>query len=170
MSQSSFKHAEYFGEDGVNPNRVKPNYSGPVVYQKHKSFSYTGGIDLHTVDKIILPGNMLGPNGSMRFHAHFQSNNNANSKSFGVYINGLAMYTSSSTASLNNYMNFNLKNRGVVNQQLMGVIGASGTSGLAGNIKTIDTSQDMLVEFKINLTDAGDTGSIESWIIEMIPG
>jgi hypothetical protein len=170
MSQSSFGHAEYYAEDGVKSNRVKPNSAKPIVIQKHKSISYTGGIAEVLLDSVVIPGNAMGSNGSLRIHAHCQGTVNANVKTISVYLAGVGINNSSLNPNLNNYQNIVVGNRGTPGSQFTGSYGLSGTSTSLGSVKNIDTTKDMLLEFKATLANAADTVSLESYVVEILPG
>lgn len=132
----------------------------------------TGTTDETTLATITLPAGSMGANGWIRLRTLTSQTNNANSKTFKVYmggeevINSTAGYTSSSTTARVTQV----WNRNAENSQVAGAKSANddpGESGAALTTFAVDTSADVTILITGRLTDGADELNLEAYSLEV---
>lgn len=129
----------------------------------------------NTLATITVPGRAMGLNGRLRVTTAWSLTNNANAKSLLVRFSGAAgtTFQSASGASVAVYkavcdiMNVNAANAQKGGSPFSGVLG-SGASAFATS--AVDTTGDTTIVIRAQKGTAGDTITLESYLVELIPG
>jgi hypothetical protein len=136
------------------------------------AFTQTTG-SLITAYALTIPGNTIGPNGSIRVTGAISYDNDGNSKTLGLSYGGTSLGLSSQTTSLNQGLLGGFSNRGATNVQgpLTGRNLTTGTTTSAFLYGAVDStvSQTLALSLELN-TAATDTITLESIVVELIPG
>lgn len=124
---------------------------------------------------ITVPGKLLGPNGQLRVSTLFTVTNSANNKTLRARLGGAAgtaMYAVVVTTTVNVNDQRIIANRGAQNSQIgPGANSASfGQSATAVQAAAIDTSVDQTIVLSGQKATAGETITLESYLVEAIPG
>lgn len=119
----------------------------------------------------IVPGNVLGPNGSIEWHRAVNNNNSANNKVYNTYLGasnfqGLTQTTNPKEGGMGV-----IRNRGHVARQAAANAAHGDNNNASGITKlTIDTTQAQVFGFALQLTNASDFAMIESHGIKIYYG
>lgn len=124
---------------------------------------------------IPIPAGAMGPNGALRVTTVFSVNNNANSKFANVRLGGLsgALYWGANLANNLSQRNMlTIHNRNSQSSQVGGVaFGAMGTPQTTGvTTSAVDTSAAVDLVISGALANAGDTITLEAYIVEVLYG
>lgn len=131
--------------------------------------SVTGTLTETTLATITIPGGMMGPNGSLRIRALFGGTNSANSKTMRVRLAGSAMATSAGFTTSDYALHQVLvANRNAQNSQLASYGTAQAGTGSV-TVTAVDTSVDQLLTITGQLASAGETLTLQSFLVEALP-
>lgn len=127
------------------------------------AYTQTTGLDIPGPN-VVVPANLLGPNGSLVWERVQNNNNSAGNKVYETYLG--ANPVSGGTDNTNPYRaaQGRIHNRGVVTRQIAGN-GQNGDTGALGGLKylTCDTSQSIILSQTLNCQIATDYAVIESF-------
>jgi hypothetical protein len=135
--------------------------------------SHTGNTDETALASITIPAGAMGPNGVLRVTSLWSYTNSGNNKNLRVRLGGLAgtQYTgitATTTATLRHQCQ--IHNRNAANSQV-GVTGSLqtyGTNAAAITTSAINTAADAVLAFTAQLASAGETISLESYLVELL--
>jgi hypothetical protein len=134
--------------------------------------AYAGLTGEQVLASILVPAGSMGPNGSLRVDAMFNCTNDANVKVVNVKANSttVASTTLTTYGGVRKFQRW--ANRGAQNAQIVQQYGPADAGYTAGQVAytTIDTSQNVTLTLTANLANAADFISLESYLIEVIPG
>jgi hypothetical protein len=164
--------ARSYGTAAINNEGTRTQIAPIVLAQSGVAVSHTGNTSLTNLATVTVPGGLMGKNGRLRITSLWSMTNNANGKSVSAALAGTAFYnvTVSSIRSLQ--LLTTIANRGAQNSQVGSpndMVG-TGTSTSAPTTAAIDTSADQDAKLEIILANSGDTITLESYSIEVMPG
>jgi hypothetical protein len=128
-----------------------------------------------TLATITVPANAMGANGVLRITTHWNITNNANVKTPRIRFSGGAgtIYSTATFASQSDaIIRGNIANRGTTNSQvgLLETIFSSGGSAVNGRtVSAVDTTVSTTIVITGQKAVAGDTLTLESYLVELIP-
>ncbi len=136
------------------------------------SRTITGTLTETSVYQLIIPGNSMGPEGSLRVSALWSMTNDASVKTLRLKFGNSSPLTFPGATSSVTSMNFicTIQNMGVTNSQ-------EGHGSLASSVFTttaalltanIDTTVDQLLEVTLQLADVADFASLRRILVELI--
>lgn len=137
--------------------------------------SHTGDTAETQLASLTLPGGAMGPNGILRVTTLWNYTNSANSKTLRVRLGGLsgpAFQANVVTASNIGVMQRTIQNRNSQASQV-GFNAANATSyttvGSGTSVATgsVDTSADQNIVITVQLASAGETVTLEAWLVEL---
>ena len=144
------------GFNNVYTTGVPTIPGAPVAFVTTGPGAYTGVTGAANGPTIVIPGNSLGPNGSMYYETTWQYNNSAGTKALTVTFGGSTIFNQNGTTSLCTSVKKNLQNRGVTNAQVSSDTGGQPGTGVGqaaiATLTTIDTTvnQNLIVVFNQN--------------------
>jgi hypothetical protein len=160
---------------GMRTHERPPRFLGaPFILAQDwtNSNAITGTLAETAVNKqVLIPGGIIGPNGSLRVHAAFQGSNNANIKTCQIKLGGVTISGSTLqfTASPGLAVTRNFANRGAMN--LNRWVGSSSSPVAEGTHSvvdtTIDTSIDQLLTFSVTLANIADSVYLAGYRVEV---
>ena len=140
--------------------------------------SHTGSTAETALATIAVPANAMGPNGVLRITTHWSYTNNANAKTLSVRFGGVSgtqylannVSTSATTRDQRHIHNVNANN-----SQKGGMVGAVSVGGWGSNANapvtsTLDTTTAKDIVISGVLANAGDTVTLESYLVEIVYG
>jgi hypothetical protein len=133
--------------------------------------SHTGTTGETTLATVKVPGRSIGPNGVLRITSTWSHTNSANIKILRAKFGGTTFGSISATTTATFRMQQEIHNRNASNSQ--GGYGTGGTGGWSTTTGSpitaaIDTTADQNVVFSIELANAGETATLESYTIEVL--
>lgn len=149
-----------------------------VLARSFVAASITGTTVESTLASIAVPGGLLGPNGFLRLVEFWSYTNNANTKTLRARLGGQQIHGKAESTSLSvRYTSF-LAARGNEAQQLAFAATGSTGPGLADNststsafsVLTVNAAVDQVLTLTAQLANAGDTATLEGYILEIMPG
>ena len=140
--------------------------------------SHTGSTTETALATITVPANAMGPNGVLRITTHWSYTNSANTKTLSVRFGGvsgtqyLANNVSTSATSRDQR---HIHNVNAANSQKGGMVGAVSVGGWGSNanvpvMSTLDTTTAKDIVISGLLANAGDTVTLESYLVEIFYG
>lgn len=140
--------------------------------------SVTGTTTETALATITLPGGAMGPNGVARITSNWSYTNSANSKTVRYRlgasgVSGTAMLQASVTTTATHVLQRTIHNRNAQNSQLSSAIATQtswNSSANANATAAIDTSSDQPIVLSGQLTNTGETVTLESYVVEMAHG
>ena len=140
--------------------------------------SHTGSTTETALATITVPANAMGPNGVLRITTHWSYTNSANTKTLSVRFGGvsgtqyLANNVSTSATSRDQR---HIHNVNTANSQKGGMVGAVSVGGWGSNANvpvtsTLDTTTAKDIVISGLLANAGDTVTLESYLVEIFYG
>lgn len=133
--------------------------------------AHTGDTTETTLATIAIPAGAMGPNGALRVTSHWSFTNSANAKTARAKLGGTAFLVASHTTSSGGVYQRTLQNRNSQASQIS-YQHNSGNSYTTGNIFTasVDTSVAQDIVLTGQLASAGETITLESWLVELFHG
>lgn len=129
--------------------------------------SHTGNTNETTVATVSIPAGVMGPNGRLRVTSVW-SQTGGNSKTFRGRLGGIGgtalIATTVTTTGYNSVGT--IANRNAQNSQ----IGTGSMGNATPATGSIDTSSAQDLVFTVALTNSGDTGALESYLVEVMYG
>lgn len=149
-----------------------------VLASEAVAVSHTGDTSEAVLAAFTLPGGMMGPNGALRITSVFSFTNSANAKTMryrlgGAGIAGTQLMVIGASSSLSIMTQRLIQNRNSQASQVAGPgafansFGASGTPPATGSV---DTASDQTVAITGQLTNSGETITLESCLVEVAFG
>lgn len=123
---------------------------------------------------VTVPANAMGPNGWVRITSLWAANNNANGKSIRVRwggVGGSALISLGLGSNASAYSQIVVANRNATNSQIANA--ANGVPGVFGNVNNapaVDTTQSFTIVFTGQKTVAGDTITLDGYLVELMYG
>jgi hypothetical protein len=164
-----------FNSSGILLQLVGPGGSAVnlpyAISQSATAVSLTGSVAETSMLSITIPASIMGINGSLRLSTVWSTTNNVNNKTITTKFGG----TTASTAVLASCATYReqrqISNRGSLSSQVTstGAAGGWGVSSSAIVTLTKDTSIDQILSVTGTLANAGDTMTLESYVLEVIP-
>lgn len=150
-----------------------PAIPAPVGFVTTGPGAYTGIITLQNAVAINIPGNSMGPNGTIRYSFTMTVPNNANSKTVIAAYSSFAPSNTVTTTTATASVVRSFSNRGVTNSQVndggQGLLGP-GLGGGPPQFAAIDSTQTQVFLLEAQLAVATDYIVLEKFLIEVIPG
>lgn len=144
-----------------------------LAAQSAAAASITGTLVETTLASVTIRGGSMGPNGSLRISHLWSYTNSANTKNLRIKFGGTTYFlTQPNVTATATGVTF-VRNRTAASQVGMGAtIGGSGAGTVAGAAVTsaLDTSADQVITFTAELTNTGETITLEGYTVEIIPG
>ena len=167
-TRQNLGNASYLGATGSLPL---------VIAKSAIAVSTPADVTEDILATVTIPANAMGINGRVRIMCSFTFNNNANSKTLRVRFGGIGgtiLYGPARSTTLASSYFLEHANRGVANSQVSSVALEMATTGAVtgGNVITsaIDTTASTTIVFTGQKAVAGDTLTLESYMVELIPG
>lgn len=133
--------------------------------------SVTGGTSETTLATIPIPGNLMTPNGHLRLTSLWTVTSSANAKTMRAKLGGTAFLAGAVTTSATFQNIITIRNRNAANSQV-GHPASSGTPISANNSATTTGTVDTTVAQNLLITgqlaDAGDTITLEDYLLELM--
>lgn len=163
-----------------NGTRWQPMGGSCLIAASNVKTSLTGFVGEQIAISVLVPAGLMSANGQLEIFHLTEFTNSANIKRLRIRHNdtitagtGSSYYSASFTTS-NTALAFTyIKNDNAMNLQASQSAGTSsgfGSSGIAGATGTIDTSLNSYVIFNIELANASDLVSLESYWINYLEG
>lgn len=134
--------------------------------------SITGTLTETTLATITIPAGSLGPNGSFEIETLWTVTNSANTKTLRVKLGSTAFANIAATTSASAQLHTRVANRNSAASQV-GFPSANssgfGVSSAAVTTGAVDTSQDAIVTITGQLASAGETITLESYVVKLFP-
>lgn len=133
--------------------------------------SVTGTISQTALASLTIPGNAIGPNGSLRITTLWTVTNNSDTKSIGATFGGTVFMNKSLTTSDSFQAQTIIRNRGVTNSQVSSspsAVADYGSSGANTQTGTVDTTQNQTLNITGTLGTSSDTITLESYTVEVL--
>lgn len=150
---------------------------GFVIAQSAAAVALTGTLVETVLASVTIPGGTIGANGRVRISHAWSNNNNGNSKTrsirFGtsVGITGTQYTSVSPTTQICHYNEHMISNRNSEASQIGNVpvsaTGGPGAFNSAAVVSTVNTANDSVICFTGLLTSAGDTITLEHYLVEV---
>lgn len=142
-----------------------------VLEQSHIAIPHTGVTGATVLKTVKVPGGTMGKNGMLRITTLWSWNNTTGTKVVQIAFAGSVTHGSSGTTSQSIELQKSIRNRNSESAQVIhNVPNLSTVSGTAVTTIAVDTSVDQDITFLANLSVATDTATLESYLIEVIPG
>jgi hypothetical protein len=136
--------------------------------------AYTGVTTAQNGVTYVVPGNLMGPNGTLYYEASYQYPNTAGAKTASVAYGGVAIFTRGETTSVSGAIAKKLQNRGVANSQISSDPGGQPGVVLAAvaspTVTAIDTTANQNFIFVLQLATATDFLVMERLFVAVFPG
>lgn len=143
-----------------------------ILAQSGAPLSKTGDLNKTTLASVIVPANAMGKNGSIRVTTVWSMTNNANAKNVITQWGGTDIATLACASMATYREQRQITNRNALNSQVafVSAFGGWANSAVAISTQAKDTSQDQTLGIAVQLTNATDTITLESYLVELIPG
>lgn len=170
-------------DDLVGTGSALPNFAGSgtrlgsarVLDQSAVAVSCAADVTEDILATITVPAKLLGKNGQLRITTQWSYNNNANTKYLRVRfggIGGTVYMITAPTVQLGFQAVTTIANRAATNSQVGGSQGMTDTGVVVATGKTtsaVNTLGSTTIVITGQKTVAGDTITLESYIVEIIP-
>lgn len=143
-----------------------------VLCRNAAAASHTGDTNETTIATCTVPANSLGANGRLRVYSVWGYTNSANAKNLRVRfstISGTAYAEVAPTTSTAIVLAFDIANRGATNSQVGKPTASGSASGTAAITSAVATTASTTLVFTAQLASAGETITLESSIVEVLP-
>lgn len=148
-----------------------------IIDQSNSNSSITGSTAESQLAAITVPSNSLGINGRMRITTHWSVTNNANTKSVRIRYSSSTgnPYLAGSLTTVEAFKHqCEIYNKGVTNSQegfsMPSAQGGWGTTTIAIQTSTIDTTADTTLYISGQLSVTTDTITLRSYTVELMYG
>jgi hypothetical protein len=161
----------------ANPTFTGTGGSGYPIILAQSSAAVSGAADTNenALATITVPAGAMGVNGRLRITALWTVNNNANAKTARIRFSGASgtEYTSLNLASQASFSQQTyIANRGAANSQVgpanNQTFGGWAATGTAVTTSAVDTTAATTVVISGQKATAGDTMTLESYLVELI--
>ncbi|MEG3144209.1 hypothetical protein U1839_06040 [Sphingomonas sp. RT2P30] len=148
--------------------------SSSVPCKSAVAASVTGTVIETTLVTCTIPANAIGPNGQVEIMTLWSTTNSANTKTLRVKFGGTAYYNSPVTATLSANAVTRIANRNATNSQVgFQAIATAGVGNGGANANTtsaVDTTASVNIDFTGQLTNTGETITLESYLVRVTYG
>jgi hypothetical protein len=174
-----WKYITISGNTQQNATSAQNNYVGNqfipavmVVAQSAVAASHTGDTNDFTFATVQIPAYAMGPNGRLRITTLWSCTNNANNKNVRVKFDGTSFTDLVLTSVANARAVTEISNRNANNSQVGAPVNFAGVGTNTGALITaaIATSSNKNITITAQLATAGDTVTLEAYVIELIRG
>ncbi len=120
---------------------------------------------------VTIPANSLNVNGALRITALLSMTNNANAKALTVSLEGETVNAAvtGSLTSASQQIQLTLRNRGVLNSQVMfDSFSNTGSAAVLPVYSNVDFSQAQTITFTLTLANATDVVTLEAYSVEVL--
>ncbi|WP_334004325.1 hypothetical protein [Burkholderia cepacia] len=141
-----------------------------VVAQSAVAQTVTGTTNQTVLASVTIPAGSVSPNGVVRITPLFTFTNNANVKNLSITFGGATVLNTNQTNAAALQSLHLVRNRGVLNSQVMMSAGSAGigpSTGLAA-ASAVDTSQAVALVFSGTLANASDSITLEGYTVEVL--
>lgn len=144
---------------------------GRVLAQSAVAVPHTGDTTEAVLASVTVPAGLMGPNGRVEIFAHWSCSNNANNKTFAVKFGGASYLAAVQTATASVRVDVYVANRNANNSQVGhgNTLNSFGATANAKVTSAVDTGADVIVQITGTLANAGDTITLESYIVSVWP-
>ncbi len=157
---------------GVTPDPIK------VLAQSSVAVSHTGDTNETIKATVVIPAGAMGLNGRLRVTTLWSTTNSANNKTVRVRLGGIggtSFLGAIATTTATFKSQIEIGNRNAANSQVAFAsnsftAGGWGSTTTAVTTGAIDTSAAQDLVFTATLASAGETITLESYLVELIPG
>jgi hypothetical protein len=132
----------------------------------------TGTTDETDLAVVVVPANAMGPNGQLRVTSWWSNNNSGNAKTRRVRLEAGEVMAASNSTQVSAQDQRIIANRNNVASQIVSAAAGAHFGGAAGALSTltVDTAAAANLRFTGQLANAGDTITLEGYLVELIPG
>ena len=150
------------------PTPFPPPY---VLAQGAVAAPLTGTMVKTALASVTIPGNSIGPNGSVRISVFWVFTNSANIKTLSHEFGGNVLLATfpTTTASVRDQRQVYNQGTGMQNVQA-GTSGGFGGTAVVDTQLNVDTTKDVLVQIFGQLANAADSIRLAGYTIEILPG
>jgi hypothetical protein len=167
MTSSIFANYDPRGNQ-VSPQ--VPAYPTPIILaQSAVAVSLTGTTAETALASIPIPAGLIGKNGTIRIFALFTYTNSANAKTMNAKLGGQLLFSNSSSTTVSQQPIIITHNRNSLSSQITSN-SSSGATTASPNATTVDTSVDQVLQLTGTLASSGETITLESYTVEILPG
>lgn len=153
---------------GVSGGGIAGLKSPGIVKNSAIAVSHTGDTNEFTLATIAIPAGAMGTNGTLRISWAYSYTANANTKTVRLKLGASTLITRGKTTGGNDNVTEMLSNRGAANSQLLATnYSTVSTSGLQSTF-SVDTSVSQNLTITVQLGNAADTFTLESYLIEVL--
>ena len=140
-----------------------------VLAQTAVAASITGTTAETVLATIVVPGNLMGLNGSLRVSPIWSGTNNANTKTGNVKFGGVSHASHALASALSAASQFTIRNRGSLASQITYNGGPGTISTVANTTSAVNTAVDQTLLITGQLTVSTDTLTLEGYTVELDP-
>lgn len=146
--------------------------ASPTAFVTTGPGAYTGVTSATQGQSFTVPGNSMGPNGSVYYEVTWNLTNNADAKTLTGTFGGQAICSIAGANFIAYTIKKNFQNRGVTNLQVTEAApGNAGISNTGGpSVISVDTTANQTFSFGFTMATATDYIVIERCLIEAVPG
>lgn len=171
---SNFNYANYTPDgDQALPTNSLPYKSSFIIAQSAVASSITNDLTETVLGRIIIPGGIMGLNGALRINTLWSGTASANNKILRVRHGGTQILGITATTSPVMQHVVILRNRGVINSQVMFVNASTSYTAAAvstAQTSTINTDVDQILTITGQLANLAELITLEGYIVEVLPG
>lgn len=150
------------------------SYSQPyVLARSHVAASGAADTNENTLATITIPGGAMGPNGFVRIMTLWSQTNNANVKTVRVKFGGTNFLGLPVTSTATTQIITTVRNRNSASSQVGYAIDTAsnfGSTTSAAATSAVNTGSDVTVLLTVQKATAGDTMTLEGYIVEVVYG
>lgn len=161
---------EYGAEVVITYTPVVPIERGVMILAADgNQVVHTGSTEETVVASLVVPGGVMGPHSTLRVYSLWSREGDAGNKRIRVILGGEVIHSvTSNTEGTANLRTF-IRNRGVTNAQVRipNSVTPFGSYSDLPLVSTLDTTQDMTLEFAVLLNDAADSVTLEGYTVEV---
>lgn len=159
------------GNKRINSGAIDGQRPRPLVFAGTVA-AHTGATGATTIKTVTIPGGAMGPNGYVRMSTFHSNTANANNKQLIGYFGGtggILIDNRVVTTTAYTHKEFLIRNRGADNSQIATQANINSVEGTVAGAATgaVDTSADVDIVFRVNLSNSGDTVTLEHYLIEV---
>lgn len=144
-----------------------------ILALSHVAVTAPADTNENVLATVTIPANAMGVNGLIEVHAIFMVTNNANTKTCRVRFGGIAgqpYVALGMTTNASYFAHAIVANRGVANSQIghTALSSAYGQTTSANITSSVDTTASVDVVISGQKASAGDTMTLEGYIVELV--
>lgn len=167
---------QVFDSTGIEPlldsgTRTKKDRK-PIVMQGAVAAVLTGTTAETTLATIVIPARTIRKNGSVRITSQFSASGAAGTRTIRNKFGGVTILEhAAASANVSGRTQSQIHNRNATNSQVANGIAQTNwaSGGSAVVTSAVDTTADVTILITGQLANAGDTMTLESWMVEIFP-